>query len=724
MSNSRLRSTILLLYICCALLSAATAQERTAQTPPPIVVGAQEEEELIRVNTELIQTSVSVFDKGGRFVDKLRQEDFELRVDGKLLALSFFERIEAGSDIIKSPATAAADRGNRDAPPQTGRRGRAVIFLVDDLHLSFDSLKRAKDLILRFIEQEIAPDDQIVIASPSGKIGFLQQFSDNKTMLRAAVERLRFTRDKSASDAQRPPMSEYEALLIDHYDREVTQVFANILLRDKLALNLDDAETQVRSRARSILQYAGISARNTYAAVEQALRSSAQLPMRKLVFFISDGFFLDTSNTDSSARLRRIADAATRANAVIYSFDIKGLDASLPDETTGSFRVKSGERWEAQDPLNVLAVSTGGRFVHNTNDLQTGVSKALKETSAYYLLVWRPDPEKKGSDKLRRIEVSVKGRPELSALVQSGYLDVETKPAVAEAKRDQKKPPSREMGAEDQLRAAFNSVVPKRGLPTTLVVNYLDMPEEGALSAVALQIDRGAVEFTAAGDEANANVGVVGAIFNAQGKQEAFFRQRLTLTAPVSRSQGVDDSDIFYNYQAKLRPGLYQVRVAARDEKSGRAGSASQWIEIPDLTSRRLTLSSLLLGERTSDGGVRQGAAPTNNFGEAGVGLAINRSFARTSHLRYLVYIYNAAREGNKGRPDVGILTQVLNGDRPIMTSPLVPVSTEGQDASRLPHAAEIPLASLTKGQYVLQVTVIDLATKKSVTQSVEFKLK
>ena len=713
-------------FLTCFAHGAAAAQDRGGQMPPPAASGAQEDDETIRVRTELIQTSVSVFDRQGRYVDKLGQEDFELRVDGKLLPLSFFERIEAGGDALKSraAAAAAAERGGRDLPPRTGRRGRAVVFLVDDLHLSFDSLKRSKDLILRFIDQEVAADDHIIIASPSGKLGFLQQFTDNKPMLRTAVERLRLGRDRSASALQRPSMSEYEALLVDRYAREVTQIFAAALLRARLAINMEDAETQVRSRARGILHYAAINSKSTYAALEQVLRSSAQLPARKLVFFLSDGFFLDTSNTDSSSRLRRITDAATRANAVIYSLDIKGLDPGLPDDANGSFRVKAGERWELQDPLNVVAVSTGGRFIRNTNDLNAGVVGALKETSAYYLLVWRPDPERKGSDQLRRIEVSIKGRPDLSALVQSGYLDAETKPA-AEAARDPKTPP-RAASAEDQLRAAFNSVVPRRALPTTLVVNYLDTPAEGALSAVAVQIERGAVEFTAAaGGEDVAHVGVVGAIFNSQGKQEAFFRQRLTLTVPTAAG-GADDSDIFYNYQAKLRPGLYQVRVAARDEKSGRAGSASQWIEIPDLASRKLTLSSLLLGERAGggDGGARQQATSTNPSGEGRVDLAINRSFARTSHLRYLVYIYNAARGGNGGRPDVGVLTQVLSGGGSVMTGPVVQVSSEEQDASRLAYAAEIPLGSLTRGLYVLQVTVLDRVTKKSVTQSVEFKLK
>jgi len=54
-------------------------------------------DDVVRVNTALIQTDVTVLDKRGRFVDGLSANDFELRVDSKLQSLSFFEEVAAGS---------------------------------------------------------------------------------------------------------------------------------------------------------------------------------------------------------------------------------------------------------------------------------------------------------------------------------------------------------------------------------------------------------------------------------------------------------------------------------------------------------------------------------------------------------------------------------------------------------------------------------------------------
>src|SRR2546430_7684778 len=43
------------------------------------------------------------------------------------------------------------------------------------------------------------------------------------------------------------------------------------------------------------------------------------------------------------------------------------------------------------------------------------------------------------------------------------------------------------------------------------------------------------------------------------------------------------------------KPGAYQLRTALRDESSERIGSATQFIEVPDVKKNRLTLSGILM---------------------------------------------------------------------------------------------------------------------------------
>lgn len=718
------------LFCCFASFNFAQGEKKPEDTAKTL----EDLDDVLKIGTELIQTGVAVFDKKGQFIKDLKREDFELRIDGKTVPISFFEQNTVGANVrtegtaAKTPESTTPESKNLTVKPPGGRN---VLFVVDDFHLSFDSHNRTRKLIKKFIDEEMTPDDTVAVVSPSGKIGFLQQFTNDKTVLRAAAERLIYTRDRSATDRSPPPMTEYEALLISQYDLEVTDIFA-VPEFDRTDNDIEQKRERVRSRARIILSQTAIVNRGTYATLEQAVRNSAQLPGRKIVFFISDGFLLDLANTDSSYFMRRITDAAARANAVIYSFDAKGLEPGFPEGTTGvsqrlGFRVQSGERFDVRDGLSLLADETGGRFVRNTNDLQTGLNKSLNEASQFYLLAWEPVSENGKSEKFKKIEVIVKNRPELKILAQGGYLNAGFKSdadnqKASDNKRDKKTNQPVLSIPEQQLNRAVNSQIPTRQLSTSLLLNYIDVPNEGALLAAAVQVKGDDLEFAQQGDKAVANVDIVGIVYNADGKREGYFRQLLTVGGAASKLTETERPNIYYNYQTKLKPGLYQMRVAARDGASGRVGSFNRWITVPDLSSRKLTLSSLIISEQGRDSQKNaSGETAVASVGELQLPISVDRHFARSSRLRYIVFVYNATQK--TGQPDVTVQTKVLRGKDVVLTSAANKISAAGQDTLRLPYAAEISLNTLPPGRYDLQVSVQDRASKTDATQIISFEV-
>jgi hypothetical protein len=76
------------------------------------------------------------------------------------------------------------------------------------------------------------------------------------------------------------------------------------------------------------------------------------------------------------------------------------------------------------DALNALASDTGGRFLKNTNALDTALITTLSEISRYYLLAWPFDLEAVRPGKYSTIKASVKGRSDLSVRVRQGSLDL------------------------------------------------------------------------------------------------------------------------------------------------------------------------------------------------------------------------------------------------------------------------------------------------------------
>jgi hypothetical protein len=164
-----------------------------------------------------------------------------------------------------------------------------------------------------------------------------------------------------------------------------------------------------------------------------------------------------------------------------------------------------------------------------------------------------------------------------------------------------------------------------------------------------------------------------------------------------------------------LLPGIYQVRVAARDEKSGRVGSALQWIVIPDLAKPELTTSSILLGAQV--------VATKQATDNAQIQMSVDHSFRRSSRLGYWIFIYKAKRGAN-GVPSVSVQSVVMRDGRTLLSGPVRKIADGGDDLERIPFGEELPLQSLAPGRYELTVTVKDGIAGTTAIQQVDFEIR
>ena len=724
----KLRAFLPLTLLLCTFLTCAEAAAQTTQQPPQ-----KSPDEVVRVYTELVQTDVMVFDKQGRFVDGLTKENFELRIDGKPRTIQAFEKITAGSD---EEAQLAAARGATTVNlkrPVPLDRGRIVFFFLDDFHMDLPGLRAAKKVIATFLDKQMGQNDQAAIASATGQLGFLQQLTSDRLVLRTALDRL-MPRSYSVRDFDRPPMTEYEALLIERNDKGVTDFFVNETMRLNPGVPRPTAEQMVRNRAQVTTSQSAHVNFNMLSGLESLVRSARKLPGRKVVFLLSGGFLLENRRGDTISKLRNITNAAAKNGVVIYSMDTRGLVATLNDassdqpfDLSGQLQAaKFGEVSATQDGMHALAVDTGGKALFNTNDLTQGLAPAIKETSNYYLLAWKPDPDLPKQGRFRNLEVKLVGRDDLTVRVRKGFFDLDPPVPVAEASK-KPEPPSSTKTATVKLKEAITAAYPERALPILMSVDYYDIAEKGPTLSTAIQVPG---EFLSFGEQPDGKIQAVidlsGVYFDDKGNVKANFMERITTTAPSLEATKGYQSDITFTYPTNLPPGLYQVRTAARDDKSGRVGSAHAWIEIPDLAKKKLAMSSLLLGERTQTTLANVSDTRPDGVSETGVGgpvaLSASHRFRRDSTLRFLIFAYNTLSSPADQKPDVAVQVQVIRDDQPVITTALRKISTEGvADLARLPYAAEIPMNELLPGRYLLRITIIDRVAKQSTTRQTHF---
>jgi hypothetical protein len=204
-------------------------------------------------------------------------------------------------------------------------------------------------------------------------------------------------------------------------------------------------------------------------------------------------------------------------------------------------------------------------------------------------------------------------------------------------------------------------------------------------------------------------------VLNDQGKQAGSFKTRVNVN-PSAAAAAAQNPGVIYSHKLPLKPGIYQVRVAARDDKSGRVGSAAKWIEIPDLAAKRLTLSSLLVGGQVIGSSQKQAGGEQMQF-------SVDRRFLRGSHLNFLTIIYNAAPAGN-GAPELDAQIQISRNGQAVVTSPLRKVVTDANtDLARIVYGGDIALQTLPAGRYLLQVTISDRIARTSAAQQVSFDI-
>ncbi|HEX8337611.1 MAG TPA: VWA domain-containing protein, partial [Pyrinomonadaceae bacterium] len=691
-----------------------------------------DEDEVVRITTNLVQVDAVVTDRDGRQVTNLSAEDFQILENGKPRPATNFSYVR-----IAQPATAPAPAPERErrreragaGPPVPPARlrpeqvRRTLALVLDDLMMSAESIHLARNAVRKYINEQIEPGDLVAVIRTGSGSGALQQFTNDRQALYNAVERVRWSPRRggraSANDS-----------IID-----VSPVGG-------LPGNVD----AVRSQDKDFDEYrAERFTVGTMGALQYVVRGMREMPGRKAVILFSDGFALRDSKGDATrytSALDRLIDLANRASVVFYTVDARGLLPIGPfasDNTAGSpagsggpagiptheigqlLSARSAQIFGTQAGLHKLANATGGTALINRNDLNRGIRRALDDMSGYYLIGYRPDDAAfdpaTGRVRFNRLEVKVKGRPDLRVRTRTGYVGLpETESRPVPRTRAQ------------QLTAALVSPFGAAGVSLRLTSFFIDSPGGGTSVRSMLLIDPTTLTFERQPDgQQQTRLDIVAVTFGEDGRVVDQLNRVETIRVPEDSLERFKKEGMVYDLNVPVRrPGAYQLRIAVRDSASERTGSASQYVEVPDLARKRLALSGLVVASPPPQAAAAAQVMPAAHS-ERQAGPATRR-FRRGSLLDYGFVIYNAKPERATGRPRLTVQARLFREGRQVYAGqpqPFDPAQQAGLE--RIEAAGRLQLgATLEPGEYVLQVVVTDALAGKSnafATQWIDFEL-
>lgn len=637
-----------------------------------------------RVNVENVEVDAVVTDRDGQFVRGLTKDDFQIFEDGKPQPISTFAIVDIPVERAQRPLGASSaiepDVRSNERPFD----GRVYVMLIDDIHTYFGRTPRVRAAAREFIQQHLGANDLMAVVHTAGPSDASQEFTSNKRLLLAAVDR---TMGRKLDSATVTKTEEY-----------FRQQSAGRETGDPLTDPLD-AERQANARQ-------SLGALKNIAEWFSTVRGR-----RKAILFLSEGIDYDiTDFGNSGASLimdstREALAAAARGNVSIYGIDPRGLTnladqtievGSFPDDTALGLGTQSmqTELRLSQSSLQQLSDDTGGFAVVNKADFSTAFDRIVRDNSAYYAMAYYPPSDKAG--KFHKIEVRVR-RPDLRVRARQGYITLKPASPVA-AKPNAKGPAATNSLMTPPLREVLDSPLPVSGL----AMKVFATPFKGVApnASVLLGVELRGRDLRL--DPAD-KVAVTYAVVDSDGKIRAGSTDSLAMALKPETKTRVAASGFRLLQRVDLPPGRYQVRFAAHDPGGGNVGSVVADLEVPDFAKLPFSMSGIAMTSATAV--TELTVRPDESLQQVMPGPPVAmRTFPQNDDLAFFVEVYdNDAATPHK----VDISTMVTSDEGKVVLK-----AEQARDSSELQgrrggygYGARVALKDLPPGPYVLTVS-------------------
>lgn len=658
-----------------------------------------------------------VTDAKGRLVDDLRKEDFELLENNRQQTVSFFSInrvLNQSTNQRTSPPPSAKD-------PAANYSGRTIVLFVDTLHLKSGEVLQVKQALRQFVDNQMTDHDLVALISSSGSLGLLGQFTGDRQVLRYAIDRL-------------PPGISGRGTFFTPY------LCAQIVLENEEALNLGaqivKAEEGVtasppgmepdflpkriaRQRAAEILHEIENKRRLTLLTLREVAEHMAAMPGQRLIAYYTGGFSMRSPKGEiDTSDIQSVTSRAVRSGVVIHSLDVRGLYVNPIFDVAAGDIVANGNNLslltsylstatrEVEDGMNALAKDTGGEAFFNTNDLKGALQKALDENNTYYALAYYPSDT--GDKSFRRITLRVKNHPDYKVRTQKGYSPFQPRKADVS------------LTPQEKLIQAMMSPLPSTDLGISASADFFASDVDNAQVSFETHIDGHKLNYIEQGGSFHFELEVVTAIYDLSGRRVDGFAETVKANLLPTRSELLRRNGLNYSKRLALKPGLYQLRVGVREFSTDRIGSTTAWVEVPDLSKGKLSLSSIFLRrdlnekeQKASD--IRNAELPGNRT-EQGI-----RSYKQGEFLIYQLMIYNSYTPAQT-ESELVMQLSIGRGDKTVFQSPWQPLAplVVKRDRDGIDIGGQFKL-SLQPGLYELGIAVKDSKSKRPVQQTVAF---
>jgi VWFA-related protein len=697
-------------------------------TLPATQQGQSGETEVVRITTNLVQLDAVVTDKSGQQVTNLRPEDFEILEDGRPQGITNLSYISIQPVAERSSPSTKPSAVKTIAPPTPLRSEqvrRTIVLVVDDLGMSFADMRFVQHALKKFVDEQSQPGDLVGIVMTGGGGSALQQFTNDKRQLYAAIERVRWQHPGRIGVDINSPLKSLDPTLLEKTINALTSIVTGMKsLPGRKSVLFFTEDFPIFKKVEGLNPVTGNLDRDMDSMLEEIEQRAIDLSES-----------VGQSLGQYPNRVAELIDRANQASVVIYTIDARGLmtlgmtaeergkDAFMPSDFE-EFRDKSRAKLlDTQFGLGYLASQTGGFLIHNANDMSGAIKRVLDDQNGYYLIGYHPPEEtfKANAGQFHKVEVRVK-RPGLRVHSRKGFYSLP---------EENKRPIP--LARNEQLKTALNSPFDSPGVRLRSTAMFGNTQQSGSFIRLFLHIDGHDLSFKEEADGWHSAVIdiVAQAYTGGVGNADTLARTETIRMQGKSYERALREGLVYVlNVPVKM-PGAHQLRVAVRDVASERIGSARQFVEVPNLTKNELALSGIAI----SGSAPPTPMSPRNNADEESGESALEaqsgparRRLQQGMMLNYGFIVYNAKADAKARIPQIQTQVLLFKDGKLVYEGAAKPFDASGQnDTQRLVSSGRLYLgADLAPGEYLLQVVVTDLradAKHNVVTQWADFEI-
>ena len=563
------------------------------------------------VESAMVVVDVTVRDSKGKLVDDLKKEDFRIFEDNVPQNLVTF----SAENVAIGPVSAGANHstGQLEARPSQPQAivnlalnpnapvkeedladKRLVILFFDLNSLGDENLVRSVDAAHDFIARQTGPQDLMAIATYSSTLSLVQDFTNDHELL------LKTLNEISSTESEESTASETS-----------TESSDEVFVPDSVQFNVFNTDRRL-------------------SALETLAKMYREFPERKSLIYFSGG--VTTTGVENNAQIRSTVDSANRSNMSIYTVDSQGLvalppggDASRKSAGGGAFG-GSGMMQQrnslsgSQETLVTLAHDTGGRSFSDSNDLSLAMKQVQVDTNIYYVLgYFSSNPKEDGKYRKIRVELNRSG---LKIANRPGYFASKAFGRLTQQEKDL------------QLTQAMNVERPFVDVPLILEADYFRKDNNTNYVPISIEIHGDGLQFEEKGSNREGKFEFVAQAYDLKGRVTGVARDAVSVKLPAEKAEKLKSGGIFYSTGFQLRPGAYNLKFLVRDNVTGKLGSFEQPIRVPAFDLKKLSISSIVLGNQLA-----------NARGDAGSGITHQGAMRR---FQQMMPGYDPLVTGNK----------------------------------------------------------------------------